>query len=450
VQFVSVFDDKVSAISGKATFVSANEIRVVTPPFDAAAQVKISVSLNDGNDFCLPAADIFQYYEQPDFREVVPHLGPRLGETPVILLGDGFINLRGVARCKFGDKTSNAFFDDSAATPFLRCITPPSSLPTWVNVEVALDGQVFTSIKTTKFQYYGEFDVTGLAPLGGPTAGGTVVTVTGAGFFMSGNYMRCFFGDGLSECSVDVSYPCYLASPAKYVSPTMVTCPTPPIPPGGAVTERYPVRMGLNGQFSQACPSVQTGLACPLKAGLSFTYYNDVSITSITPNSGQVQGGTRVTITGTNFRSDLEGRTLCMFTLCTIDDVHMSGILFGTFKDPTRVECSGDTVTSRATAIIGTNSLVCQTPLAASADSHFALVDISLNDGATRQRKYGPTCPNGCPVTYFFYSLPLIGTLSPNLGPEAGGAVAWSCPCPVFPSVNCAGSNSTYIHILYV
>lgn len=426
VRFLATDGSGRSAISEPAQYVvdgSLNEIRCICPAFKNATtqvSVQVSVSLNNGLQFSPPAVDTFIYYNQPNFTEIVPHLGPRLGETPIVLLGDGFVDLRGNAKCKFGDQLVQAYFDDSGARPLLRCISPPAAVPTWVNVEVALDGQVFTSVKTVKFQYYGEFDVSGISPVGGPAAGGTTTTVTGVGFFMSGMLLQCFFGDGTSLCSVDNAYPCYVPSPATYISPTTVTCTTPAIPPGGLVTQQYPVRLGINGQFSQSCPNVQPGFACPLKSGLVFTYFQDVQVGKILPNSGQVMGGTRVTITGVNFRQDLDYVTKCLFTLCTATNVYMTEVNFGKLR-PGQSECNGPTVSSKVTAVTDASTIICVTPLAASADSHFAQVDVSLNDGSTRQRRYGPACPEGCPVSYYFYSLPLIGTLSPNLGPEAGG-----------------------------
>ena len=412
-------------ISAPATLAEdGGSMVVTTPPFPIHSQnVRVSVSLNGGQQFSVEAIDVFTYYRQPDFRELIPPLGPRLGETSVVAFGSGFINIgAGIARCRFGSMTVEAVFDDSSGSgePVLSCRSPPWPAPEWVPVEVALDGQVFTKKRTVLFQYYGEFDVNTLTPAGGPKAGGTEVTITGVGFFMSGIYLNCFFGDGTLPCSIDVQYPCYKAVQAEYYSPTRATCVAPSMPDGGVVTTPYPVRLGLNGQFGQSCPNRDTSFQCLFKASLQFTYYEDVYITRILPNSGQVMGGTRITISGRNFRTDLTSRTRCVFTSCTSRDVWISGTEVGKLK-PGKIACSGTTIAAKADGVLSSTEIVCRTPLATTSDSHFAMVDVSLNSGVVYQRYYGPTCIDStCPVMFFYYALPLIGTLSPNLGPESG------------------------------
>ena len=75
--------------------------------------------------------------------------------------------MRGVARCRFGDITTFAVYDDSAVSgiPVFRCKSPPWPVPDWVNVEIAMDGQVFTEAKNVKFQYYGEYDILAATPV---------------------------------------------------------------------------------------------------------------------------------------------------------------------------------------------------------------------------------------------------------------------------------------------
>ena len=418
-------------MSTKATFVSDTEIVVKTTQYPYGPSfTKLSVSLNDGLDFSEPAADTFAWYSPPTLVEVIPPLGPRLGETLVVLNGVGFIGLRGVARCKFGDYAVPAQFDDSngQAPPVFECKSPPWPVPDWVNVEIAMDGQVFTEAKNVKFQYYGEFDVYSAVPAGGPKAGGTEVTITGVGLFMSGIHLQCFFGDGTFECSDDISYPCYRAVRATFLTPTRVKCTAPEIPPGGSVTTKFPVRLGLNGQFSQACPNVQTGYQCALKSGLGFTYYEDVFVTGLTPNSGQVMGGTELTVYGTNFRTDLASSTRCMFRRCLSTDIYTSGDRVGQFRNPDQKTCNGEITISPSApgdvGVISTTMIRCLAPLASTADTHFAIFDISLNKGITNQNMYGPECRDPpCPVMYYYYALPQLAFNSPSIGPLIGGTM---------------------------
>lgn len=131
-------------------------------------------------------------------------------------------------------------------------------------------------------------------------------------------------------------------------------------------------------------------------------------------------GGTRITITGRNFRTDLTSRTRCIFTRCTSADVWISGNTVGQLKAGKSV-CSGTIISAKADGVLSSTQLVCRSPLASTADSHFSMVDVSLNGGVVYQRLYGPTCTDGaCPVMFFYYALPLISALVPQLGPETG------------------------------
>jgi hypothetical protein len=420
-------------LSKHATFLSATQVVIKTHkypygPVQGSVKTKVFLSLNNGLDYSQPAAEDFVFYQTPTLTEMQPYMGPRLGETSVAVLGEGFINLRNVAKCRFGDVVVQAVYDDTDAEklPVFRCITPPSPLPGSVDVEIAVDGQIFTQTKTTiKFEYYGEFDVYEAFPAGGPKAGGTEITISGVGMFSTGTYLSCFFGDGSYQCGEGMQYPCYKAVPAEFKTATKVTCVSPSMPEGGDVTQLFSVRVGLNAQFSQACPNVMTDYQCALKAKMKFTYYDDVFITGISPNSGQVQGKTYVTVYGSGFRMDLSASTRCIFTRCTSSDIFMSGENYGKFRSPTHTKCTGATTLapfkSGDVGVISTTMIRCISPMASTADSHYTLFDISLNRGVTNQNLYGPLCQNGCPVMYFFYSLPQLASNSPSLGPVVGG-----------------------------
>ena len=74
--------------------------------------------------------------------------------------------------------------------------------------------------------------------------------------------------------------------------------------------------------------------------------------------------------------------------------------------------------------VISTTMIRCLAPLASTADTHFAIFDISLNRGITNQHLYGPVCRDPpCPVMYYFYALPQLSFNSPSIGPLIGGTV---------------------------
>ena len=111
--------------------------------------------------------------------------------------------------------------------------------------------------------------VTAVSPSSGTTAGGTAVTITGANFAVGATVI---FGSA-SATNVVV------------VSGTQITATTP-AGSAGAVTATVSNPGGQSGALAGA-----------------FTYVAPPTVTSVSPSSGPVAGGTRVTVIGTNFAS---------------------------------------------------------------------------------------------------------------------------------------------------
>jgi len=114
--------------------------------------------------------------------------------------------------------------------------------------------------------------VTGVAPNSGPIAGGTDVTITGTGFTGA---TEVFFGESTTQ-----------AQSFTVVSDTKITAKTPAVPAHGA-RHVFVTTPGGTSAKNAADSFVFKG---PLPA-----------ITSISPSSGPTDGGTEVTITGTDF-----------------------------------------------------------------------------------------------------------------------------------------------------
>ncbi len=115
--------------------------------------------------------------------------------------------------------------------------------------------------------------VTGVSPNGGAVGGGTAVTITG-NYFLPG--ATAWFGS-------------YWVTPATVVSATQMTATTPGGPIGPADVEIKN-------------PDFATGTLAA-----AYTYRYAPSFWNVSPNSGLVTGGTRVTIAGVDF---LEGATV--------------------------------------------------------------------------------------------------------------------------------------------
>jgi hypothetical protein len=114
-------------------------------------------------------------FPRPVVRFVKPNVGPAAGGTSVELIGSGFIG--GGISVHFGSAAATSFTVHSEFT--ITAISPPGAGIVGVTVST-LGGTSASAAKQTF--HYGVPIITGLSPSGGPTAGGSSVTVTGHGF----------------------------------------------------------------------------------------------------------------------------------------------------------------------------------------------------------------------------------------------------------------------------
>ncbi len=117
--------------------------------------------------------------------------------------------------------------------------------------------------------------ITGISPNNGPTAGGTVVTITGSGFNIAPGATQIFFG----------------ANQGVTPSCSSVTSCTATSPAGSGTVD---VRVNVNGEQSATSPADLFTYNAPPPTG------SGPSVTSISPASGLTGGSTLVTVTGAN------------------------------------------------------------------------------------------------------------------------------------------------------
>ena len=114
--------------------------------------------------------------------------------------------------------------------------------------------------------------ITSISPESGPTAGGTLLSITGTGFLP---LARVYLGEGI-DCEVET------------ISDTTITCKT--------TLTFWPDVYGVTVVNDDGGYAVS-----PTR----FTYLRSTpTITSVSPNSGTTAGGTPITITGTGFFGD--------------------------------------------------------------------------------------------------------------------------------------------------
>jgi hypothetical protein len=124
------------------------------------------------NDF-VGAAWVFVNVPSPTVRGLSPHAGPQAGVTPVTITGTNYIGATGVS---FGSSSATSFTVNSATS-----ITAVSPAEPEGRVDVTVTTPNGTSAISSKDRYRFTPTVTNASPNTASTAGGTTVTVTGAG-----------------------------------------------------------------------------------------------------------------------------------------------------------------------------------------------------------------------------------------------------------------------------
>jgi hypothetical protein len=247
------------------TILSGTSITATTGAH-AAGTVSVVVTNSDGQSGTLTNG--FAYNPAPAVSAISPPSGPAAGGSPVVITGTGFLSGASVA---FGGTSASGVTVVSSTS---ITATTPAHAAGLVNVVVTnIDTQIGTL--TNGFTYNPPPAVTVISPNSGPTAGGTSVTITGAGF-VSG---------------ASVSFGGAAATGVTVVSSTSITAMSP-AHAAGAVNVVVTNTDGQSGTLTSG-----------------FTYNGPPTVTAISPTSGSTGGGTAVTITGTGF---LSGATVAL------------------------------------------------------------------------------------------------------------------------------------------
>jgi surface protein len=204
--------------------------------------------------------------------DISPKSGAVSGGSTVTITGSGFVS--GVIVNIGGNSCSGISIADSTT---LTCMLPSHTLGAVAVTVTNPDSQ--TTSAANFFTYKAAPTFTNLVPSTGPIAGGTLVTITGTDFVAGATVT---FG-GI-QCLVPI-----------VTSSTNITCTTPSFPAG-------PVDVTVKNPDNQTSTS------------RSFNYLPMPVISSISPNTGPMNGGTNIIITGTGFSNPSSlsiGGTLC-------------------------------------------------------------------------------------------------------------------------------------------
>ena len=236
---------------------SATQITAVAPAGTGAVDVTVTTI---GGTSAITSADQFTYVQTPSVTSISPTSGPAAGGTIVTITGT---NLTGATAVTFGATAATSFTVNSSTQ---ITATSPAGLGI-VNVNVTTPGGTSATGPANQFMYVPAPTVTSLSPTSGPTAGGTIVTITGTNF--TGATAVTFGATAATSFTVN--------------STTQITATSP------AGTGTVNVTVTTPGGTSATGPADQ------------FTYIPAPTVTSVSPTAGPTAGGTSVTITGTNF-----------------------------------------------------------------------------------------------------------------------------------------------------
>lgn len=238
---------------------SATELSAVTPP--GIGTVDVTVRTPGGTSAAVPS-DRFTY-ETPVITSVSPSSGLEEGGTTVRITGA----LLGEATAvKFGAAEARSFTVESPTS--ITAIAPAGAGT--VNVSVTTPLGTSQPVQADQFTYVAPGPaptISKLSPKKGPAAGGTAVTIKGAGLT---DVTAVKFGTtDATSYTVNSQTSITAISPAETTGTVNVTVTTPN---GTSPTSS-------KDQFKYASPTV----------------------TNVSPNSGPTSGGTSVTITGSGF-----------------------------------------------------------------------------------------------------------------------------------------------------
>ena len=327
-----------------------DSITVVSPP-GSVGVVDVTVTTSAGTSAVTPA-DEFTYSSgaaAPTVTALSVKKRPSAGGTSVTITGTNFTSSPEVF---FGGQPATSATFNSATS--VTAVSPQAFSPGLVDVQVQAQSGLSAPTPVDRFTYTGTGalpTVSGVSPNTGPVAGGTQITITGAN--LSGAQAVYFGGPAASSGQIT----------ANTATSLTVTSPG----------------------FARRCgrpAGGDPGGVSAVNSSDTFTHVaNFATVTGVSPNTGPIEGGTTVTLTGTNFN------------LATL-------VLFGP-------------KTATSFKVIGPTSMTAVSPTGITGPVD---VVVFTADGSGA----------GNPGDVFTYAAgatdPTISSVSPDFGPETGGA----------------------------
>ena len=354
-----------------ATIVSDAKIICVAPPSQFARTYFVDVTLNNA-DMVLNEIDWtddhlqYSYFAPAYIYSVEPSIGPKGGNTSVIVNGNNFNNTSNI-KCKFGSKVVPGTF---LSTYNVSCLTPFADNPGPVDLSISLGDDNFGN--AIRYTYYAIAQIGSISPTCGPRTGYTQITVTGTNFasYTPGK-VKCIFG-GIEQTD------------ATIISDTEIRCDSPDIHLKNYQQTFFNFSVSLNGNDQS------TAAIMP-----QFAFYDFHTLTDMNPKFGPLEGSTQSYVYGSGFAQ----KGVCNVTV--------------------RFGASEVSVVSYNDTIILVNSPEVGNP-------GTSIVQVSLN-GQQFTDYAGPRNIGGSKfdskIEYLFYEAPLTTGFHPLGGPSSGNSI---------------------------
>ena len=299
---------------------------------------------------------MFYYYNPPYVFQLIPDSGTINGATNVTVVGANFYPSESIS-CKFDSTIIPGNYID---TNHIWCITPPSSQPGYVQFGLALETDQFSG-NNLQYLYIEPAIISSVTPTCGTTLGFTQLTIVGQNFIATGpNKAFCIFNNNTMQI-------------ATIINSTLMFCDSP------SVLDKF--GNNVNNITSSTLQITLNGVD-KFKYPNPFVYYTLPQVFSITPTSGPYQGGTQITITGSDFSNS------CFPTA-----------RFGSLD----ASCK----------LLNNTSLQCSAPATVCPDD--TVVQVSLNG-----QQFSSNDHSNIDTLYSYYESPEVSYFTPTIVPNTG------------------------------
>lgn len=318
----------------------------------------------------------------PNLTGINPNGGTTAGGTSVTITGTCFVDATNIKEVDFG--AGNAASIVSVSGTQIVATTPAHAAGS-VSVTVLTNGSTpansQTSTNPQSYNYIAPPAVTAVSPSQGAAGGGDTISITGSGANLAAvppcsNITKVTFGGVAATWNPSAPGNCVPAS--SNTETLKVTSPASATPTQGSQVD---VQLWTCNDCGSATNPADV-----------FTYVAPPTVTSVSPNAGGTNGGTVVTLTGTNF---VTGGS------CDIQHVYFGGTNAATVD---ATSCVHD-------AQSGTDSVNVTSPAESAGVVHVNVVTTG-----------GQSDPSGTQASdEFTYAGLFVSSVTPDGGPNAGG-----------------------------